>query len=59
MTEPFYDLITVLQERKARPGPDSYTTQLLTAGEDEIIKKIGEEVIELILRPKHRVMNVF
>ena len=52
MTEPFFDLITVLQERKARPSPDSYTAQLLMAGEDEIIKKIGEEVIELILAAK-------
>lgn len=52
MPEPFNDLITVLQERKASPGPNSYTSQLLTAGEDEIVKKIGEEAIELILAAK-------
>ena len=52
MTEPFHDLISVLQERKARPNAASYTAQLLAAGEDEIIKKIGEEAIEIILAAK-------
>jgi phosphoribosyl-ATP pyrophosphohydrolase len=52
MTEPFQDLITVLQERKAHPRPGSYTWQLLLAGEDEILKKIGEETIEIILAAK-------
>jgi len=52
MTEPFNDLITVLQERKASPRADSYTAELLAAGEDEIIKKIGEEAIEVLLAAK-------
>ena len=52
MTEPFYDLITALQERKANPRQDSYTNRLLDEGEDEIIKKIGEEAIEIILAAK-------
>lgn len=52
MTEPFYDLITMLQERKANPREDSYTNQLLKEGQDEIIKKIGEEAIEIILAAK-------
>ncbi|MCP4419219.1 MAG: phosphoribosyl-ATP diphosphatase [Chloroflexi bacterium] len=44
-------LFTTLQERKANPSPESYTTSLL-ADEDEIVKKIGEEAIELILAAK-------
>jgi phosphoribosyl-ATP pyrophosphohydrolase len=49
MSEPFLELMTVLQERKANPSPLSYTAHLLAAGEDEIVKKIGEEAIEIIL----------
>ena len=52
MTEPFENLIAVLRQRKAGPSPDSYTAHLLAAGEDEIVKKIGEEAIELILAAK-------
>lgn len=52
MTEPFSDLMTVLRERRNRPGFDSYTAELLAAGEDEIVKKIGEEAIEIILAAK-------
>ena len=52
MTEPFENLVAVLRQRKAGPSPDSYTAQLLAAGEDEIVKKIGEEAIELILAAK-------
>ena len=52
MAETFEALMTVLQQRKANPRPDSYTSHLLAAGEDEIVKKIGEEVIEIILAAK-------
>lgn len=45
-------LMTTLQDRKANPKADSYTSFLLTAGEDEIVKKIGEESIEIILAAK-------
>jgi len=52
MTEPFEALMSVVRQRKADPGPGSYTAGLLAAGEDEIIKKIGEEAIEIILAAK-------
>jgi phosphoribosyl-ATP pyrophosphohydrolase len=52
MSEPFQDLMAVLQQRKASPSPDSYTARLLAQGEDEIVKKIGEEAIEIILAAK-------
>jgi phosphoribosyl-ATP pyrophosphohydrolase len=46
------ELQAVLQSRKAAPAADSYTSRLLTAGEDEIVKKIGEEAVEVILAAK-------
>ena len=42
------ELFAVLKERQANPSPESYTAQLL-ADEEEIMKKIGEEAIEVIL----------
>ncbi len=50
MAEPFISrLFATIQDRKINPRPDSYTNQLLDAGEEEILKKIGEESIEVIL----------
>lgn len=46
------ELQTILQDRKANPTPNSYTARLLTLGEDEIVKKIGEEAVEVILAAK-------
>lgn len=46
------ELQAVLQERKTNPTAASYTAQLLAAGEDEIVKKIGEEAVEVILAAK-------
>jgi len=46
------ELFAVLQARKTNPSPESYTARLLAAGEDEIVKKIGEEAIEIILAAK-------
>ncbi len=45
-------LYAILQDRKANPKPKSYTTKLFAAGEDEIVKKVGEEVVEVILAVK-------
>ena len=41
-----------LQQRKANPGPNSYTARLLAEGEDEIIKIVGVEAVEVILAAK-------
>lgn len=51
MTDFIDQLFTVLQDRKATPTPGSYTASLL-ADSDEIVKKIGEEAIEVILAAK-------
>jgi phosphoribosyl-ATP pyrophosphohydrolase len=46
------ELEAVLQSRRANPTADSYTARLLEMGEDEIVKKIGEEAVEVILAAK-------
>lgn len=45
-------LFATIQERQANPQPGSYTNSLFAAGEDEIVKKIGEEAVEIILAVK-------
>ena len=52
MTDFIDQLFATLQDRKAKPTPGSYTASLLADGEDEIVKKIGEEAIEIILAAK-------
>jgi phosphoribosyl-ATP pyrophosphohydrolase len=42
---------TLAARRSANPAT-SYTARLLAAGEDEIVKKIGEEAVEVILAAK-------
>jgi len=50
--DPLATLWSTLQDRRDNPRPGSYTAELLQAGEDEIVKKIGEEAIEVILAAK-------
>lgn len=45
-------LYEVICERRDHPVDTSYTARLLAAGEDEIVKKIGEEAVEIILAAK-------
>lgn len=47
-----YELFEIIQERKLNPKPDSYTQRLLSKGEDAILKKVGEEAMEVILAAK-------
>lgn len=46
------ELAALLSDRKLNPKEGSYTTHLLTTGEDEIVKKVGEEAVEVILAAK-------
>lgn len=46
------NLYQILESRKTASPASSYTARLLDAGEDEIVKKIGEEAIEVILAAK-------
>jgi len=45
-------IFMVIKDRQANPQPESYTNWLLNQGEDEILKKIGEESVEVILAAK-------
>ena len=42
-------LETLIRQRKAEMPPNSYTTHLFEKGEEKILKKMGEECIEVIL----------
>ena len=46
------ELFTIICDRRDHPTPDSYTSSLFLAGEDKIIKKVGEEAMEIILAAK-------
>jgi phosphoribosyl-ATP pyrophosphohydrolase len=43
------ELEAVILSRQANPRGDSYTCRLFEQGLDEIVKKVGEEAIEVIL----------
>ena len=48
-----FDILTELYatiiDRQQHPKPESYTNSLFSAGGDEIVKKVGEEAIEVII----------
>jgi phosphoribosyl-ATP pyrophosphohydrolase len=46
------ELFTIICERRDNPSAQSYTARLIAQGEDEIIKKVGEEAVEVILAAK-------
>lgn len=52
MTDFVDTLFATIQDRRTTPQPGSYTSSLFAAGEDEIVKKIGEEAVEVILAVK-------
>ncbi len=45
-------LFSLVEERKSASPEDSYTAQLISKGEDTILRKISEETTELILAVK-------
>ncbi len=52
MTDILDELYATIIDRKQNPKQGSYTNSLFAAGEDEIIKKVGEEAIEVIVAAK-------
>ena len=46
------DIRSIILERKKNPSRDSYVSALLSKGKDEIMKKIGEESVEVIIAAK-------
>jgi phosphoribosyl-ATP pyrophosphohydrolase/phosphoribosyl-AMP cyclohydrolase len=60
-TEAAYDIgsilrevTAVLEDRRAHPDSESYTSKLFTRGADAYCKKIGEEATEVVLAVKNR-----
>ena len=45
-------LFATIEERKATMPEGSYTVSLFRDGENEILKKIGEEAVEVIIAAK-------
>lgn len=43
------ELVAIIRDRRDNPLPGSYTASLFSKGEDSILKKIGEESVEVIL----------
>ena len=52
MSDVIRELEERLRARAQQPPAESYTARLLAAGEDEIVKKVGEEAVEIILAAK-------
>jgi phosphoribosyl-ATP pyrophosphohydrolase len=45
-------LFALVESRRGNAPAGSYTAKLFAAGEDEMVKKVGEEAIEVILAVK-------
>lgn len=45
-------LYGVIRDRKANPSDSSYTVSLLRRGIDTILKKLGEEAVEVVIAGK-------
>lgn len=45
-------LFAVIRDRRANPTEGSYTCQLFTAGDNKILKKLGEETVEVVMACK-------
>ena len=45
-------LYQTILSRKQNPPPGSYTASLFAKGENEVLKKMGEEAVEVIIAAK-------
>lgn len=52
MSDVLDQLYATIVSRRTNAPPDSYTAKLFAAGENEIVKKVGEEAIEVIVAAK-------
>lgn len=52
-------LENIIQERKRKPKPDSYTNKLFDSGINKIAQKVGEEAVELIIEAKDNNKELF
>lgn len=52
MSDVLDQLFATIESRRVNPPADSYTAKLLAAGENEMVKKVGEEAVEVIVAAK-------
>ena len=52
MSDVLNSLFATIEERRRTMPAGSYTAQLFEEGENEILKKIGEEAVEVIIAAK-------
>jgi phosphoribosyl-ATP pyrophosphohydrolase len=52
MSDVLQSLFETIEDRKQNPKAGSYTGHLFATGENEILKKIGEEAVEVIIAAK-------
>ncbi|MDX1976827.1 MAG: phosphoribosyl-ATP diphosphatase [Pseudanabaenaceae cyanobacterium bins.68] len=50
--DPLSELFSVICDRRQQPQPSSYTCKLFAGGDNLILKKIGEEAVELVMACK-------
>lgn len=48
------EVFKIVQERIEKPKDDSYVSGLVKQGDDAVIRKVGEEAVELILAAKNQ-----
>lgn len=53
MSRVLEELFATIQERLTSRPPGSYTVRLVEAGEEAILRKVGEEALEVILAAQH------
>ena len=54
-----FELEKIVQERKANPNENSYTSKLFQGGLNKIAQKVGEEAVELIIEAKDEDSDLF
>jgi phosphoribosyl-ATP pyrophosphohydrolase len=52
MSDVLSGLFATIESRKTQAPAGSYTAHLFAAGENEIVKKVGEEAVEVIVAAK-------
>lgn len=54
MTDAFKEMYEVIENRRANPQEGSYTCYLFDKGLDKILKKCGEETMEMAIAAKNK-----
>lgn len=52
MNDPLLELFAVIVDRRENPQETSYTCKLFAGGDNKILKKIGEESVEVVMACK-------